>query len=286
MKLTTRQDYEKRLARVVAAIEADPTGAHRLPDLAALAAFSPFHFHRIYRAMRGESLGETIRRAKLARAAIMLKASHHPVIDIAQEVGFDSAQSFSRAFRALTGFGPSEFRSSGKTFADCVPGRPAADFKEEQMKVDILEQAPLRLVGLAHEGPMTQLPELWSRLWALVVQHGLAQKIETAVGVCRDAPDEEGNIVYFAGLALRGSFGAPAGLEATEVPGGRYAVYRHVGPYTGISESFSRLFGGWLPQSGHEPDDRPALEIYRNSPYDTPANELITDLLIPVKAKD
>jgi AraC family transcriptional regulator len=75
----------------------------------------------------------------------------------------------------------------------------------------------------------------------------------------------------------------PEGVEALEVPGGRYGSYRHVGPYSELNGAFQKLYGEWLPSSGYEPDDRPSLEVYRNSPYDTPPEGLITDLLIPLK---
>ena len=70
MKPGTRLDYEKRIARVVALIEADPSAPWRLGDLAREANFSPFHFHRVYRAMRGETVAETIRLARLRRAGL------------------------------------------------------------------------------------------------------------------------------------------------------------------------------------------------------------------------
>ncbi len=282
MKQTTRADYESRIARVVAAIEADPAASHRLADLAALAHLSPFHFHRIYSAMRGESLFDTIRRARLRRAALALKFSRLKIIDVAQEAGFESAQSFARAFRSLVGVSPTAFRRGGATFADYVSG-VAPPFEEENMKVDIIEQPPLRLHALRFEGPVASIGEVWRELWRWIVERQLTDKVELAVGVCRDAPDAQGRVVYYAGVALRGAQQATNGLEILRVAGGRYACYRHVGPYAGIADAFQRLYGVWLPASGFEPDDRPSLDIMRNNPCDTPAQELITDLLIPVK---
>jgi AraC family transcriptional regulator len=103
------------------------------------------------------------------------------------------------------------------------------------------------------------------------------------VGVCVDAPDAGGKVNYCAAAALAPGAKAPAGLEVVDVAGGRYAVYRHIGPYAGINAAFNRLLGEWPPSSGLELDGRPALELYRNSPLDTPANALITDLHLPVK---
>ena len=79
------QAYRQRVARVVAAIVADPTADHSLGSLAALAHFSPFHFHRIYRGITGETLAATVRRVRLAHAARQVGAGREPITGI----GFD-----------------------------------------------------------------------------------------------------------------------------------------------------------------------------------------------------
>jgi AraC family transcriptional regulator len=163
------------------------------------------------------------------------------------------------------------------------------------MKVDIVEQPPLRLYAIRYEGPVTGIGEIWSRLWAWAVQHGLTEKIDLAVGACCAAPDAQGRAVYYAGVSLRQKPELGEGVALREeaepgedvgileLDGGLYACSRLIGPYSGIAGAFQKLFGEWLPASGYEPDRRPALEIYRNNPYDTPESELITDLLVAVR---
>ena len=151
------------------------------------------------------------------------------------------------------------------------------------MQVDIIEQPPLRLHAMRYEGPVTNIGEVWGRLSAWAAERGLMGDIELAVGACSAAPDAQGRVVYHAGLLLRGEAPASDGVEILDLEGGRYASYRLTGPYGGIATAFPRLFGEWLPASGYRRDDRPALEIYRNNPSDTPEAELITDLLVAIK---
>jgi AraC family transcriptional regulator len=285
MKATTRSDYEKRIARVIEAIEASSHTPPRLSELAALAHFSPFHFHRIYRAIRGEAVADTLRRARMRRAAFGLSSTRRKIVDIALEAGYESAQSFARAFKELVSVSPSEFRNSEWTFADCVAGPQfSSSFKEDQpMDVQIIEQAPFKAHALRHHGPIGSIPDTWKKLWKWAVDRELTKKGPQAVGVCSADPENEGNMRYFAALASADPLAPSGEVEVIDVAGGRYASYRHVGPYANIAAAFDRLFAGWLPESGYEPDDRPCLEMYRNNPYDTPANELITDLLIPVR---
>ncbi len=153
------------------------------------------------------------------------------------------------------------------------------------MQVDIVEQTPLQLHALRYEGPVTNIGEVWGRLWAWAVERGLTGKIELAVGACGKAPDAQGKVVYFAGLSFFDEPPASDGVEILNIEGGLYGSYRLVGPYSGIAEAFPKLFSDWLPGSGYERDDRPALEIYRNNPYDTAEQDLITDMRVAVKPR-
>ena len=107
---STEQNYRARVARVVAAIVADPLAEHRLEDLAALAHFSPFHFHRVYASVVGETVSATVRRVRLARAACLLAQGDESVTQIGQAVGYDSPQAFSRAFGQFAGESPRAFQ--------------------------------------------------------------------------------------------------------------------------------------------------------------------------------
>jgi AraC family transcriptional regulator len=151
------------------------------------------------------------------------------------------------------------------------------------MQVEIIEIAPMRLHTVLHVGPASQIPQAWGRLEAWLSSRGLREHVELAVGLCEKAPNQAGDIVYRAGVVLRDAVAASDDVEIVEAPGGRYACYRHVGPYSGIAEAFQKLYREWLPASGYEPDARPALDICRNDPRVTPEQELVTDLLLPVR---
>ncbi len=96
MKPSTERSYAQRIARVVEAIVADPGAPHTVESLAAVAHLSPYHFHRIYRALTGESIAATVQRVRLARAAHRLTGAGEPVSTVALEVGYDSPQAFAR----------------------------------------------------------------------------------------------------------------------------------------------------------------------------------------------
>src|SRR5262249_9589306 len=88
-----------------------------LEDLAAIASFSPFHFHRIFRGMVGESVKEHVRRLRLERAAHRLRFTGQPVTEIAFDAGYETPESFTRAFGGMFGEAPTAFRNSPRAVA-------------------------------------------------------------------------------------------------------------------------------------------------------------------------
>lgn len=284
MKPVTEEDYRARIERVVHALESDPAAPRTLEDLARLAHFSPFHFHRIYRSMIGESVIETARRLRLARAAHLLATTDMPVTSIALETGYESVQTFSRAFSGHTRIAPREFRTRGLRLADLIDGPKPHREKGGRMKVEIVEMAPMRPWVVRHRGPMTTVKDTYSRLWQWQIENGIAGRTKEAVGICYgDEKSGDDDFRYYAGIIWDEPVKASDAVEALTIPGGKYANYRLIGSHDGIPVAFERLYGEWLPKSGCVPDNRPAIEIYRNNPFNTAANELITDLLIPIR---
>ena len=271
MKAATEQNYRRRIARVIEAIMVDPAAPHSVESLAAVAHFSPFHFHRIYRAMTGESVAATIRRVRLAQAANQLAASPATVTEAALEAGYDSSQSFARAFRGMTGLTPTAFQLQQQAITANLP------------TVMVDDRPPATLFGLRHEGPAQTIPHTYRRLAQSLTEHGRAWHDMTRIGIGSGDPEQGVGFWYFAAVILPPGDVAAEGLEQRDLPGGLYACYRLLGSYSLISPTFQTLFGGWLPQSGYEPDDRPIIELYLNHPAKVMEHEIATDLLIPLR---
>ena len=105
--------YEERLNRVVDHIHDHLEEEIDLNRLAEVACLSPYHWHRIYTAMRGETIGATVRRLRLLRAADRLANSAMPIADIAERAGYGSSDAFGRAFREAYGKAPADYRANG-----------------------------------------------------------------------------------------------------------------------------------------------------------------------------
>ncbi len=102
-KPLTARDYHRRIDLVIAHIGAHLDDPLDLDALAAVACFSPYHFHRIYRSVMGETAAETMRRLRLHRASGEIIQSTTPVARIARRAGYGSVAAFTRAFTSAYG---------------------------------------------------------------------------------------------------------------------------------------------------------------------------------------
>lgn len=274
------QNYRDRVARVIAHIVAHPLAAHRLEDLAAIAHFSPFHFHRVYSSIAGETVAATVRRVRLALATRLLEQGGQSITQVALEVGYDSPQAFTRAFSQFTGQSPRAFQRDMHCL-HLTPRAPSANATAAQtLPVQIVERPAQRLHALRHQGPPSTIPHTQRRLHLQCGQRALHRLGAS----CGDPQDVGGGFRYYAAVVLPEPLSvADGGLERLDIPAGLYARHTLTGPYTRINAALAAIHTRWLPASGYEPDDRPTLEHYLNSPRNAAQTDLRTDLLIPIR---
>ncbi len=288
MKQMTEHDYQRRILTVQAHMEAHWDEPLSLEDLAAVACFSPYHFHRIYRGMVGETVAATLRGIRIRKAADQLLSTPRSITEIALENGYLSAQAFSRAFRADVGMSPSAYRQArgqGGRVID-APAWLGTPYEEMAMDVALIELAPMHVLSLRHVGPYQDVGEVFDRLVEWAHQAGLWERHIGIMGLSYDDPEvvPATALRYDACVEFAHPVEGTDEIQPARLAGGRFARYRHIGPYSGIGEAFRQLFGVWLPRSGFEPDDRPCLEIYRNDLKHTAPEHLVTDVLMPLKA--
>jgi AraC family transcriptional regulator len=280
---TTQSDYADRLERVFRWLADHLDDTLDLTRLADVACLSPYHFHRVYRAMQGETAADTVRRLRMHRAAVELITGELPIARVARRAGYGSQEAFTRAFRSAYGVPPARYRSS------FVP-LPSANRQEDAMETMIYEAAirqtaPIRVAALAHQGLYMNIGATFERLLALAGGQGLLTPDVRTFGIYYDDPAATPASALRADACLAISGGrAPTGeLQLKEVRGGRYAVVLHVGPYAELERPYKWLYGTWLAQSGEEPDNAPTVEEYLNDARRVPATELRTEIWLPLR---
>lgn len=272
-RAATADSYVRRLQRVTAHIHAHLDEPMDLEQLAAIACLSPFHFHRTYRSMIGETVIETVTRLRLHRAANALAQTPTAIARIAAQAGYASVQAFSRAFRAAYGKSPAVFRADRRH----TPG-PIT------MTVNIQDRPTLRIACIKHIGPPQQIGRAFDRVMAWAGPMGVAMPPALGVAVylsdMKTVPPEEQEAL--AGLTVGPQIMADEIVEIYEAPAGRYAVLLYKGPYALIGKGYEQLFA-WLPSSGEEPAHRPMMEINLNDPRQTAPEDLLTELCLPLR---
>ena len=294
----SRSEYERRIHRVLAHIDAHLAEPLALESLAAVAHFSPFHFHRLFTAWCGETLGDYLRRRRLEIGALRLATQPQlGVLDVALGVGFGSGEAFARAFRQRFGSSPSEWRAERK--ADQVDrkidqagaaasdehGFPATPAPEEPMNVTLVDRAPVDVVYQRYTGPYgPDVGRFWfEQVAPWMAANGLMGKVR--YGVSHDDPDitDRDKCRYDACIEVAPGTVLSGQPMRAKLAGGRYACMRFEGTVETINDAWRRLLRGWLPGSGLQLDARPFLEHYPiGSSYDPATGVFDCELCIPV----
>ena len=277
------EQYQRQLDAVTDYIYAHLDDDLSLDRLADVSGFSPYHWHRIYRAVRGETAAQTVRRLRLERAATMLAQNAWPLERIARRAGFTSTDAFSRAFQRAYDRTPGRFRSDRAGGPNGTGGsrRPAVIPDAESptpYPVRVEERSEYRLAVAEHRGAYMDIG--WA--FARVVDRMGARK--PRVAIYEDDPGivPEAALRAAAGVVVGPEAEVPEDLETRVVPAGRYAVMRYTGPYSSMHAAYLWLYGQWLPTSGHEPRNHPVVEEYLTDPATTPPAQAVTDILLPL----
>ncbi len=296
MRQQTERSYKERILRVLVHIQDHLDEAVSLEELAAVAHFSPYHFHRIFRGMVGESVMEHIRRLRLERAAHRLKLGNQSVTRIAFEAGYETHEAFTRAFGAMFGESPSHFRAKHRTLPlqqvpseiHYKPDGRLDDYHDVQeagppLEVRIVSFPTTRLAFMRHVGPYGEVGQTWNKFFAWVYPRGLLGRGAKILGIVHDDPEvtPPDKVRYDVCVIVDDRF-RPEGEIGLQEIGGEYAMSTHRGPYEALGATYGRLCGQWLPQSGRELRSAPVFEVYRNSPQDNRAEDLLTDIHLPL----
>src|SRR5262245_34306959 len=301
VKADTRSSYAESTQRVVERIATNLDSAVELEQLAAGAGLSPFHFHRVFRGMVGETPLELMRRLRLERAAWQLGHSETAVIEIAFDAGYETHEAFTRAFRASYNTSPTGFRRRRikriELAATCgvhfdpggrVPPFVPRDSGGRTMQVDIKQKPEMRVAGVRHVGPYNQIVDAFATLDRIVRPSGLLNANTQLIAIYHDDPEStpKDRLRSDAAITVPPDAKLPSELKEQRVPAGRYACAVHTGPYEQLGDAWARFMGEWLPASGQRLADGVSYEVYLNTPMTEPdKTKLRTELCVPLASQ-
>lgn len=278
LRQSTREDYLARMSRLQAFLR-DHLDHDIDPDtLAGIACMSKAHFHRVFRAMFGETVMEHTRRLRLERAAQRLRFTRDGILDVAVGAGYSSHEAFTRAFQARFGLTPSSFRATPSRRIETI--EPVVLGAAREVAIRRIE--PLQVVALRHWGAYISVSSSFTKLVEAGRRAGHFVGSPSLLGCYHDDPDItpldqlRSDVCYI----IEGEVEVSGELTRAIVPGGMYAVLVHHGPYETLSTTYLDLIGRWLPDSGYELCPESVVEVYLNDPKSTPPEALRTEVRV------
>lgn len=284
--------------QALAYIEAHLTEEIDYREAARQAHCSEHHFKRMFSALAGIPLSEYVRRRRLTLAALELQDESVRILDAALKYGYESPDSFTRAFAQLHGVTPSEARRLGRplkafprmTFQLTIKGG-------SEMEYRIVEKDAFRIVGImgrvpiVFEGVNPAIAELAGTLTPELIAtiKGLADTepaglISASTNFSDTRMEEKGELDHYIGAATTQP--APAGLASLEVPASAWAVFTAAGPFPQTLQSvWGRIYSEWFPTAGTDYEQTGGPELLWNESPGTTLPNYRSEIWIPVRKK-
>ena len=315
-------EYTARINRVIDYIERHIDEELTLNKLASVASFSPYHFHRIFSSLMGETLNQFINRLRLGRARTMLVQNpKKSITEVALDCGFSSSATFARAFKEAYGVSASDWRggkskirktesnydqlirnyrkafqissmyinpvTKKQTWRIIMSKQPETSLKAN---VRIEELPQMNVAYVRHIGPYAGDADLFDRLWGKLCTWAAARDLldienSTFMSVYYDDPDLTEESKLRVDVCMTIPEGTPVECEIGNMtlPGGKYAMAHFEINTDQFRDAWAAVYAGWFPESGYQPDDRPPFELYLNDPKEHPEGKHIINICAPVK---
>ena len=256
--------------------------------VARIACVAPQQFFRMFPYIAGVSVHEYVRRRKLALAAQELLATDIKVIDLALKYGYESPDSFARAFQAMHGAPPSAARKSGVNlvafprlkFHISIKGEDFVNYKLQEKDGFAVVGKKITVSVIDGENSR-EIPAFWERSMKEGWFDTLAINVPTPLGVMGVCGNMRGDVFDYY-IAVEKTDNTPAdGFETLDIPASLWACFESVGPLPGaIQDMWKYALGEWLPSSGFRHAGTPDLEVYSNG--DKRSGDYLSYVWLPV----
>ncbi len=292
----TNSTYLKRIHTAIDYIENNLDKVLSLDTISKKAFYSPFHFHRLFKLITGETLNEFINRKRVEKiAAILLVGTSETINEMAYRYGFSSGNAFSRAFKNFYGVPPSMFKSE-KNISKI--GVDQAAIEKYICRIDnslnwikmngniaLKKLKEIPLVGLSHMGDLDKIGESYHKLGTWMASKNLMDAPNVkAITLYHDNP----RVTDFSKVRWSTCFTAnkntpiEAPIQRIIIEKGYYAVGRFVIPANDFRQAWDSMCL-WVLENDYEFKDGHYFEVYHNDHTNHPERKFIVDICIPVK---
>lgn len=295
------EDYKRRINRVFEYIDQNLDSDLSLPRLSEIASFSPFHFHRIFKTLTGETLNEHLSRRKLEKAGADLLHSNIKIAHIAHKYGFSDNASFSKAFKKNFGLSPTEFkrqnpnRHSKIRQLDSKNGQGYPDYEKyiciiinlknwmkKNARIEVKEMPKMEMAYVSTIGA-ANLEPAFKKLMKWASPLGLINSSTRMATIYHDSFKftEAAKVRMSASIILEGGVETSGEIGKTLIEAGKFIVGRFEIAFDEFEKAWTAMFL-WMNENGYKKAEGNPFEIYHNNFNDHPEKKAIVDFCIPV----
>ncbi len=295
----TKHEYLKRINHVMGYIENNLDKDLDLEGLSNKAFYSSFHFHRIFSTIVGETLHAFIVRKRIERiASILAVGTTESYVDLAYAYGFNSASSFSRAFKKYYGISPTEYKEKGirENNKNGIASIDSPNYicgidslitwMKMNAHIEVLDLPAITLAGIMHLGKPEQINQTYERLFKWVTSKEAEMLPDCkVVTLYHDNPKitESSKIRQSACVTVRENCLVDGDVVKMDIQKGRFVV----GHFVISPDQFQKAWDSlcvWVLENGYAFRDGDFFEVYRNDYRKHPERKFIVDLCVPIKS--
>ena len=305
MPLTDKEiqaDYSNRINRVFEYIDHNLSSKLSLNTLAEIAFFSPFHFHRIFKFVTGETLNEYVTRRRIEKSALDLLHKNSTTTEIANHLGFSDNSSFSRAFKKYYGISPTEFKKqnpyrhrkirqleskNGQAYPDydqyiCILSH-LKNWINMNAKIEITEMPKMNLAYVSSLGPQN-LENAYQKLIQWATPKALMNEKTKLITLYHDSfkVTQANKVRMSACLLIDQPVEVSGEVGLTSIEAGKFIKGSFKIGVDEFEKSWTGLFL-WMNENGYQKADRNPFEIYHNNYQEHPEKKAIVDFYIPIE---
>ena len=217
----------------------------------------------------------------MEHVAHLLISTDYTLKQIIEQTSYQTKYSIAKAFKKHFGISASQYREKH---------RPNGENPATNIKPEIKVISPIKIfcieVGEAYKNKL-KYRLLWNKLLHHAEQYEADPRYDKFISLSMDDPSitPTEKCRFYLGITLRDDTKARPVPGIMQIPGGRYAVFRHTGSYSSLHKVYRSIYEEWFPKSKYHPQSTFSFEMYMNHPSTTETSELLTEIYIPVIRK-
>lgn len=252
-------------------------------NLSHIACMSIYHFRRVFKDVVGENVGDYIQRLRLEYIAFKLISTNTRVSELLEQTNFHNKHTLSRAFKKHFQMSIPAFRKTYSSVAceNKIIKQPDCSIKRiKEFKVAYLKFERTHRNKQAYS-------TLWGQIIKFAKKYNLTDKGFKYVSISLDSLDitEIDKCRFLIGITVPYSMEVPKGFGTLNIQAGLYSVFNIKGGYHELNKIYRNVYLDWLPNSKYRLREQMTFEIYANTPNKTSTDELVTEIYLPIEAK-